>query len=184
MPSSARDFVIRNGGPVDRSRGFVLHSDDYVVESSLPISEQICLTATVDILRAISVGRGPRRALMALGYSSWAPGQLDDALRVTCEPERDGRVSMRIRQRILRDDGSGEPLVIADVRVACLDARSLRPRRIPEFVPLAPRASAGSASSSETGTPRRASPRAIAVPTTPPPITQTVVRITGAAPAA
>jgi len=80
LPSSARDFVIRNGGPVDRSRGFVLHSDDYVVESSLPISEQICLTATVDILRAISVGRGPRRALMALGYSSWAPGQLENEI--------------------------------------------------------------------------------------------------------
>lgn len=77
LPPSARDFVIRNGGPVDRSRGFVLHSDDYVVESSLPISDQICLTATVDILRAISIGRGPRRALMALGYSSWAPGQLE-----------------------------------------------------------------------------------------------------------
>lgn len=77
LPPSARDFVVRNGGPVDRSRGFVLHSDDYVVESSLPISDQICLTATVDILRAISTGRGPRRALMALGYSSWAPGQLE-----------------------------------------------------------------------------------------------------------
>jgi putative transcriptional regulator len=77
LPPSTRDFVIRNGGPVDRSRGFVLHSDDYVVESSLPISPQICLTATVDILRAISAGRGPRRALMALGYSSWGAGQLE-----------------------------------------------------------------------------------------------------------
>ena len=72
-----RDFVVRNGGPVDRSRGFVLHSDDYMVELSLPVSEEICLTATIDILRAISSGRGPRKAIMALGYSGWGAGQLE-----------------------------------------------------------------------------------------------------------
>lgn len=77
LPQEARDFVVRNGGPVDRSRGFVLHSGDYKVESSLPVSPDICLTATVDILRAISTGRGPSRALMALGYSGWAAGQLE-----------------------------------------------------------------------------------------------------------
>ncbi|MBL8581508.1 MAG: YqgE/AlgH family protein [Rhizobiaceae bacterium] len=80
MPPSAREIVIRNGGPVDRSRGFVLHSDDYRVESSLPVSEEICLTATVDILRAISAGRGPRLALMALGYSGWGAGQLESEI--------------------------------------------------------------------------------------------------------
>lgn len=77
LPEPARSIVIRNGGPVERSRGFVLHSDDYVVESSLPVAETVCLTATIDILRAISVGRGPRRALMALGYSGWGAGQLE-----------------------------------------------------------------------------------------------------------
>ncbi len=77
LPPRARDFVVRNGGPVDRSRGFVLHTDDYRVESSLPVSEEICLTATVDILRAISRGKGPRSALMTLGYSGWSPGQLE-----------------------------------------------------------------------------------------------------------
>lgn len=77
LPPQARNFVVRHGGPVDRSRGFVLHSDDYRVESSLPVSEDICLTATVDILRAISSGRGPRRALMALGYAGWGAGQLE-----------------------------------------------------------------------------------------------------------
>src|SRR5690606_24003210 len=76
LPPQARDIVIRHGGPVDRSRGFVLHSDDYMVESSMPVADEVCLTATVDILRAISAGTGPRHALMALGYSGWGAGQL------------------------------------------------------------------------------------------------------------
>ncbi len=80
LPPKARDFVVRNGGPVDRSRGFVLHSGDYTVESSLPVSSDICLTATVDILRAISSGRGPRHALMALGYAGWGAGQLENEI--------------------------------------------------------------------------------------------------------
>lgn len=80
LPPRARDFMIRNGGPVDRSRGFVLHTDDYMVESSLPVSESICLTATLDILRAISAGQGPRHALMALGYSGWGAGQLENEI--------------------------------------------------------------------------------------------------------
>lgn len=80
LPSPARDFMIRNGGPVDRSRGFVLHSQDYTVESSMPVSEDVCLTATVDILRAISTGRGPRHALMALGYAGWGAGQLESEI--------------------------------------------------------------------------------------------------------
>lgn len=80
LPPPARDFVVRNGGPVDRSRGFVLHTDDYKVESSLPISDDICLTATVDILRAISSGRGPRQALMMLGYAGWGAGQLESEI--------------------------------------------------------------------------------------------------------
>ena len=93
LPASARDFPIRNGGPVDRSRGFVLHTDDYTVESSMPISEEVCLTATIDILRAISIGRGPRRALMALGYAGWGAGQLEQEIAengwLTCAADSD-----------------------------------------------------------------------------------------------
>jgi putative transcriptional regulator len=93
LPATARDFVVRNGGPVDRSRGFVLHSDDYRVDSSLPVSEEICLTATVDILRAISAGRGPRHALMALGYAGWGAGQLENEIAengwLTCRADMD-----------------------------------------------------------------------------------------------
>ena len=80
LPESARQFMVRSGGPVDQSRGFVVHSDDYTVESSMPVDDRILLTATVDILRAISDGNGPRQAFMALGYSGWGPGQLEEEI--------------------------------------------------------------------------------------------------------
>jgi putative transcriptional regulator len=65
------------GGPVESSRGFVLHSADYVRESTLVIDDTFALTATIDILKAIATGKGPRRQFLALGYAGWAPGQLD-----------------------------------------------------------------------------------------------------------
>jgi putative transcriptional regulator len=66
---------------VDVQRGFVLHSSDFVIENStLPIDEGICLTATLDILKAIARGDGPRSALLALGYAGWAPGQLEQEI--------------------------------------------------------------------------------------------------------
>lgn len=73
----ARDFPIQLGGPVDSGRGFVLHSDDYMSESTMPVNDDLCLTATVDILRAIKEGRGPERGIMLLGYAGWAAGQLE-----------------------------------------------------------------------------------------------------------
>ncbi|WP_273725635.1 YqgE/AlgH family protein [Brucella gallinifaecis] len=77
LPKRAQQIMVRNGGPVDRTRGFVLHSDDYMADSTMPVTEDICLTATVDILHAIYSGNGPSQALLTLGYSGWAPGQLD-----------------------------------------------------------------------------------------------------------
>lgn len=68
---------IQTGGPVESSRGFVLHSPDYIRETTLVVDEDVALTATIDILRAISDGFGPRRCMLALGYAGWGPGQLD-----------------------------------------------------------------------------------------------------------
>ncbi len=65
------------GGPVESGRGFVLHSDEYTQDSTLLVKEGMALTATIDVLRAISGAKGPRRSLLALGYAGWAPGQLD-----------------------------------------------------------------------------------------------------------
>lgn len=73
-----RDLPILYGGPVETGRGFVLHSDDYEgSEATLPVSENISLTATLDILRALAEGKGPERALFALGYAGWGPGQVE-----------------------------------------------------------------------------------------------------------
>ncbi|HEX3861702.1 MAG TPA: YqgE/AlgH family protein [Stellaceae bacterium] len=65
------------GGPVEPGRGFVLHSPDYREDATLIVSRDFAITATLDILRAIGKGEGPRRSLFALGYAGWAPGQLD-----------------------------------------------------------------------------------------------------------
>jgi putative transcriptional regulator len=69
------------GGPVETGRGFVLHSDDFTQDASLLIENGVALTATVDILSAISKGNGPRNYLLALGYAGWAPGQLDSEIQ-------------------------------------------------------------------------------------------------------
>lgn len=68
---------IHQGGPVEQGRGFVLHTRDYDRDGTLPIEEDVALTATVDILRAMAEGHGPRRSLLALGYAGWGAGQLD-----------------------------------------------------------------------------------------------------------
>ncbi len=74
----APDSHVLNGGPVDRDRGFVLHSDDYASEdATLAIASGIGLTATKDVLEAMTTDQAPRRAVLALGYASWGPGQLE-----------------------------------------------------------------------------------------------------------
>lgn len=78
LPPNARSMPVHVGGPVEMGRGFVLHSTDYfAADSTLPIDERIGLTETLDVLRAIASGTGPRLAMLALGYSGWGPGQLE-----------------------------------------------------------------------------------------------------------
>jgi putative transcriptional regulator len=73
----ARSIRLCSGGPVDNARGFVLHSADWTGEGSLRVDDSFALTASLDILKAIAGGGGPKQGVLALGYAGWGPGQLD-----------------------------------------------------------------------------------------------------------
>ena len=82
LPAQAESVQVLKGGPVETGRGFVLHSNDFFIDNStLPIDEGVSLTATIDIMRAIANGKGPDRALLALGYAGWSAGQLETEMQ-------------------------------------------------------------------------------------------------------
>lgn len=108
LPKSLKSLAVHVGGPVESGRGFVLHSADYFSEdSTLPIDDDVCLTATVDILRAIAAGEGPDQALLALGYAGWGPGQLEN------EFQENGWLHCPANPEIVFGDGSEDKYELA-----------------------------------------------------------------------
>jgi putative transcriptional regulator len=124
FPTGLHAMAVHLGGPVETGRGFVLHTADYFkAESTLPIDEGVCLTATIDILRDIAKGSGPDKALLALGYAGWAPGQLENEIHangwLNCpadpelifDPEIDGKYQRALSKlgidpiRLVNDSG-------------------------------------------------------------------------------
>lgn len=81
MGAECEPIRVHLGGPVEGGRGFVLHSDDYMHDSSMLVQDGIALTATVDVLRALALGAGPEKSILALGYAGWSAGQLDAEIK-------------------------------------------------------------------------------------------------------
>lgn len=98
-PGEVPDAPIHRGGPVEPQRGFVLHSLDWQGDATLRTGDHWALSGTVEILRALAAGTGPRRWVAALGYAGWGPGQLDG------EMTRHGWLAVPASERLLFDVG-------------------------------------------------------------------------------
>ena len=94
----ARQIDLFRGGPVDGARGFVLHTADWTGDGSLMVDGEVVLTASLDVLKAIAEGGGPREGILALGYAGWGPGQLD------AEIQQNAWLSMQADETMVFDD--------------------------------------------------------------------------------
>jgi putative transcriptional regulator len=74
---SKREITIHYGGPVSSRQGFVLHSDDVLLDNSTIVKDGVAVTADLKMIEAIAKGKGPRQSMFLLGYAGWAPGQLE-----------------------------------------------------------------------------------------------------------
>lgn len=116
-----RDIRVYYGGPVEGARGFVLHSTDYASEgATMPVDDDVGLTATLDVLEELAKGRGPTSSLLALGYSGWGPGQLEGEIAsngwLTCPARRDivfGRANEHKWTAAMKSLGI-DPLLLSD----------------------------------------------------------------------
>lgn len=80
IPTQLMEGDLYSGGPVEPGRGFVLHSAEYEGQSTIKVAKDVYLTATLEILREIAFGRGPTKYILALGYSGWSAGQLEEEI--------------------------------------------------------------------------------------------------------
>ena len=80
-PGEAPDAPVHNGGPVEPQCGFILHSPEWRLDDTIVVPGRFGLTASLEGLRALTLGRGPERWIFALGYAGWGPGQLDGEMR-------------------------------------------------------------------------------------------------------
>lgn len=94
-----RQIKLCAGGPVENARGFVLHTNDWTGEGSLQVDKTMALTASLDVLKVIAEGGGPRECVLALGYAGWGPGQLDE------EFQQNAWLSAPADETLLFDDG-------------------------------------------------------------------------------
>lgn len=119
-PGVAPDVPIHWGGPMEPSRGFVLHSTDWGGQDTILVGMKWAFTGTLDILRALGEGKGPRQWLVALGYAGWGAGQLDG------EMTRHGWLTAKAGPEVLFDTNASERWDAA-LKAGGIDPRLLSP---------------------------------------------------------
>lgn len=77
---AAGNVRIFEGGPVQPGVGFVVHSADYHRAGTIDIDGRVAVTSSLQVLRDLGAGKGPRKSLVAFGYAGWRGGQLEDEL--------------------------------------------------------------------------------------------------------